>query len=192
MWGIWSIWPDGRVWEPIVGAFHSGQAFHFATQISNGDLVVVDYYNLNNNGFGALYRLPPGMPPGQPQFYSAFGSGAPGLDQTVGAGYHYPFTIPFQPRGMTAITPFTHPQDEAAPVGSNGVRVGKFTIHPRAEMTICSVVWTPGQTNLNRPSPRCYDAGLYLIPRQHGDGSVATRLIKNNPNYNEKPGRAPW
>ena len=28
------------------------------TQLGNGDLVVVDYYNLNNNGFGALYRFP--------------------------------------------------------------------------------------------------------------------------------------
>src|SRR5438046_6534020 len=91
---------SGRIWEPVVSAFHSGQAFHFMTQISNGDIVVVDYYNLNNNGFGALFRLPAHAPSGQPQFYSAFGTGAPGLDQTVGAGYHYPFTIPFQPRGM--------------------------------------------------------------------------------------------
>jgi hypothetical protein len=83
MWGIWSIWPDGRVWEPIVSAFHSGQAFHFMTQISNGDIVVVDYYNLNNNGFGALFRLPPNAPPGQPQFYSAFRTNTPGLDQTT-------------------------------------------------------------------------------------------------------------
>ena len=28
------------------------------TQLGNGDLVVADYYNLNNNGFGALYRFP--------------------------------------------------------------------------------------------------------------------------------------
>src|SRR6185436_1087140 len=95
LWGIWAIQPDGRNWGPIVSAFHSPQAFHFMTQLSNGDLVVVDYYNLNNNGFGALYRLPPTAPPGQPQFYNAFGDGAPGLDQTIGNAnpFHYPFTL---------------------------------------------------------------------------------------------------
>ncbi|PYI80059.1 MAG: hypothetical protein DME26_22355, partial [Verrucomicrobia bacterium] len=197
MWGIWSIWPDGRVWEPVVSAFHSGQAFHFMTQISNGDIVVVDYYNLNNNGFGALFRLPAHAPSGQPQFYSASGTGAPGLDQTVGAGYHYPFTIPFQPRGMYALTPFTHPQDEAAPVGAGSVRVGKFTHPSGAPNNDLLVVWTSGPANdLNRPTTiPYYDAGLYLIP-----GSITVTnlsqlvLIKNNPNYNEAWPRAvvPW
>jgi hypothetical protein len=153
MWGIWTIWPDGRVWEPLVSAFHSGQAFHFMTQISNGDIVVVDYYNLNNNGFGALFRLPPSAPPGQPQFYSAFMTNTPPLDQTVGAGYHYPFTIPFQPRGMYGLTPFTHPQDEAAPVGTNGVRVGKFTQPsgaPDNDLLRCRFVSDSGQQHCHQ------------------------------------------
>ena len=197
MWGVWTIWPDGRVWQPLVSAFHSGQAFHFMTQLSNGDIVVEDYYNLNNNGFGALFRLPPAMPPGQPQFYSAFGTGAPGLDQTVEAGFSYPFTIPFQPRGMTALTPLTHPQDEAAPFGTNGVRVGKFTHPSAAPNNDLLVVWTPGPANnLNRPTTLpYYDAGLYLIP----GGVTVTNpsqlvLIKNSPNYNEAWPRAvvPW
>ncbi len=197
MWGIWTIWPDGRIWEPLVSAFHSGQAFHFVTQISNGDVVVVDYYNLNNNGFGALFRLPVTVPPGQPRFYSAFQTNTPPLDQTVGAGYHYPFTIPFQPWGMHALTPFTHPQDEAAPVGANGVRVGKFTHPSGAPNNDLLVVWTPGPANnQSRPTPTpYYDAGLYLIP-----GSITLTnpaqllLIKNDPNYNEAWPRAvvPW
>ena len=36
MWGLWSIWPDGREWRPVVSSFRSGQAFHFLTQLSNG------------------------------------------------------------------------------------------------------------------------------------------------------------
>jgi hypothetical protein len=199
MWGIWSIWPDGRVWEPVISAFHSGQAFHFMTQISNGDLVVVDYYNLNNNGFGALYRLPPAAPPGQSQFHNAFADDAPGLDQTIGntSPFSYPFTIPFQPRGMYAMTPFTHPQDEAAPVGEGGERVGKFTHPSAAPNNDLLVVWTPGPANdLNRPTTLpYYDAGLYLIP----DSATVTDpsqliLIKNDPNYNEAWPRAvvPW
>lgn len=197
MWGIWSIWPDGRVWEPVVSAFHSGQAFHFMTQISNGDIVVLDYYNLNNNGFGALYRLPPRAPAGLPQFHDAFADGTPGLDQTVGAGFKYPFTIPFQPRGMYAMTPFTHPQDEAAPMGTNGVRVGKFTHPSGAPNNDLLVVWTPGPANdLNRPTtlPE-YDAGLYLISGSTTITNPAQLvLIKNDPNFNEAWPRAvvPW
>lgn len=199
MWGIWSIWPDGRVWEPVVSAFHSGQAFHFMTQISNGDLVVVDYYNLNNNGFGARYRLPPKAPPGQPQFFNAFGDGAPGLDQTIGNNnpFKYPFSIPFQPRGMYALTPFTHPQDEAAPVGAGGVRVGKFTHPSGAPNNDLLVVWTPGPANdLNRPSTLpFYDAGLYVIPNSTTVTNPSQLvLIKNDTNYNEAWPRAvvPW
>jgi hypothetical protein len=197
MWGIWTIWPDGRIWEPLVSAFHSGQAFHFMTQLSSSDVVVVDYYNLNNNGFGALFRLPVTAPPGQPRFYSAFQTNTPPLDQTVGAGYDYPFTIPFQPWGMYALTPMTHPQDEAAPVGANGVRVGKFTHPSGAPNNDLLVVWTPGPANnQSRPTPLpYYDAGLYLIP----GGITVTNpaqllLIKNDPNYNEAWPRAvvPW
>ncbi|HLH53284.1 MAG TPA: hypothetical protein VKY92_06680 [Verrucomicrobiae bacterium] len=193
MWGIWTIWPDGRIWEPLVSAFHSGQAFHFMTQISSGDVVVVDYYNLNNNGFGALFRLPVTAAPGQPRFYSAFQTNTPPLDQTVGAGYSYPFTIPFQPVGMYALTPFTHPQDEAAPLGAGGVRVGKFTHPSGAPNNDLLVVWSPGPANnQSRPTPTpYYDAGLYLIP-----GSITVTnpsqliLIKNDPRYNEAWPRA--
>src|SRR5687767_14881566 len=87
MWGIWSIWPDGRRWQPVVSSFRSGQAFHFLTQLSNGDLVLVDYYNLNNNGFGALYRMPPSPPPATPGFFSAFPEDNPAIAQTIGGGF---------------------------------------------------------------------------------------------------------
>ena len=45
LWGLWAIWPDGRHWEPLVSAFHDAQAFHFQTQLSSGDIVVVDTTN---------------------------------------------------------------------------------------------------------------------------------------------------
>ena len=35
LWGIWSIWPDGRNWGPIVSAFNNDRAFHFMTQLGN-------------------------------------------------------------------------------------------------------------------------------------------------------------
>src|SRR6185369_11209428 len=166
LWGIWSIYPDGRAWAPVISAFRDGQAFHFMTQLSNQDLVIVDYYNLNNNGFGALYRIPLNPPAGTPRFYSAFPDENPSIQQTVGAGFSYPFRMPFTPWGMYSIVPFTHGNDEAAPVGANGVRVGKFTHPSGAPNNDLLVVWSPGPTNdLNRPTTTpYYDAGLYLIP----------------------------
>ncbi len=137
--------------------------------------------------------MPVEPPAGEPPFHSGFPSENPPIDQTVGGGFSYPFRMPFTPRGMYSITPFTHGNDEAAPIGGDGVRVGKFT-HPRAAPgDDLLVVWTPGPANdLNRPTtdPR-YDAGLYLIP----DGDVVNGpdelvLIKNDPNYNEAWPRA--
>jgi len=193
LWGIWAIWPDGRNWSPVVSAFRGPQAFHFMTQLSNEDLVVVDYYNLNNNGFGALYRLPVRPPAGEPPFHSAFPEDNPPIDQTVEGGFHYPFTMPFTPKGMYSITPLTHGEDAAAPVGGNGVRVGKFTHPSAAPGNDLLVVWTPGPANdLDRPTTRpYYDAGLYVIPA----GNVVTApsqlvKIKNDPAYNEAWPRA--
>lgn len=193
LWGIWTIWPDGRNWNPLISAFREPQSFHFMTQLGDGDLVVVDYYNLNNNGFGALYRLPPAPSPGVPAFHDAFGTDAPPIARTVGGGFRYDFTMPFQPRGMRSITPFTHGEDEAAPIGANGVRVGKFTQPSAAPNDDLLVVWTPGPANdLDRPTPLpYYDAGLYLIT----DGETVDRpddmvLIKNDPGFNEAWPRA--
>lgn len=193
LWGLWSIWPDGRHWQPLVSAFHQPQSFHFMTQLGGGDLVVVDYYNFNNNGFGALYRLPAQPPAGQPAFHDAFASDAPPIGRTLGSGTWYPFTMPFQPRGLYSLTPFTLSDDEAAPVGSNGQRVGKFTQPSAAPHDDLLVVWTPGPANdLNRPTPvPYYDAGIYLI----AGGNVINSpqqlvLVKNDPNWNEAWPRA--
>ena len=200
LWGIWAIQPDGRAWEPIVSAFRSPQAFHFMTQLGNGDLVVTDYYNLNNNGFGALYRFPLSPPPGTPRFFSAFPEDNPPIDQTVGGGFSYPFQMSFTPWGMYSISPFTHGQDEAAPLApesGGGVRVGKLTHPAAAPSNDLLVVWTPGPANdLDRPTPLpYYDAGLYLMPA----GNAITDpnqlvLLKNDPAYNEAWPRAvvPW
>ena len=164
------------------------------TQLSGGDLVIEDYYNLNNNGFGTLYRTPAQPPAGQPHFFSAFAADNPPIERTVGAGFSYPYTIPFTPRGgLYSLAPFTHGDDEAAPVGSNGQRVGKFTHPSAAPDGDLLVVWTPGPANdLNRP-----DADALLRRRSVCDagGNVIHSpqelvLIKNDPAYNEAWPRA--
>src|SRR5205807_1738671 len=61
LWGIWTIHPDGTNWNPLVSAFDPGGApngFHFQTQLSDGSLVVEEYYNQNNSGFGTYIKIP--------------------------------------------------------------------------------------------------------------------------------------
>ncbi len=193
VWGIWSIYPDGRNWQPVVSAFRQAQAFHFMTQLSNEDIVVCDYYNLNNNGFGALYRFPVDPPAATPPFHSAFPADNPSIQQTVEEGFLYPFKMPFTPRGMFSISPFTHGNDEAAPEGSGGVRVGKFTHPSAAPNNDLLVAWTPGPANdLDRPTPTpYYDSGIYVIAGGNIVNSPSQlTLIKNNPQYNEAWPRA--
>ncbi len=194
LWGIWTIYPDGRAWAPLVSAFKSPSAFHFMTQLTGGDLVVVDYYNLNNNGFGALYRFPVAPPAGTPAFGSPFPSLNPPIDQTISADTLYPFRMSFTPYGMYSLSPMTHAEDHAAPIGADGeTRVGKFTHPSAAPDGDLLVVWTPGPANdLNRPTPLpYYDGGIYVIPDAAPVWSPDDLvLLKNDPAYNEAWPRA--
>ncbi|MEO6065746.1 MAG: hypothetical protein ABIP49_08230 [Lysobacterales bacterium] len=193
LWGIWAIKPDGRTWEPLLSAFRGPQAFHFMTQLGNEDIVVVDYYNLNNNGFGALYRFPIRPPPGQPNFHSAFAADNPLIARTVGQGFRFDFTMPFTPRGLFSLTPFTHGDDEAAPIGAGGARVGKFTHPSAAPANDLLVAWTPGPANdLDRPTNLpSYDSGIYIAPGGNIINAASNLvLVKNDPLYNEAWPRA--
>ena len=70
-WGIWSIHPDGTNWEPVVSALSLGGAaipFHFQTQLSDGSIVVENYYIQNMGGFGTYFKLPAQPPEGTPPF----------------------------------------------------------------------------------------------------------------------------
>lgn len=190
LWGLWAIWPDGRIWEPLMSAFANGNAFHFATQLSDGDLVLEDYYNLNNNGFGSFYRFPAVRP--VPAMYSAFKADNPPFPLILETGQPYSYRYPFTPRGLVAITPFTTPHDQAAPPEPDGQRAGKGTQPSGAPGGDLLVVWTPGPANnLTRPTNLpYYDAGIYLMR----GGSATSRndllTIKNDPAYNEQWPRA--
>jgi hypothetical protein len=134
MWGVWAIKPDGRYFEPLMSAFRFNDALHFFTQLSSGDLVVADYYNLNNMGFGALYRFPLGVE-GQANFNPAALNLNPAITTTLGGGQAYPLRFPFTPKGLIPLTPFTTGGDDAAPQFApgdpNSPRVGKLS-HPSA------------------------------------------------------------
>ena len=198
LWGVWVIDPDGRNWNPLVSAMTSPNAYHFFTQLSSGEIVVEQYYNLNNNGFGALYALPASPPDANaPPFGSPYPALNPPIDKTGGFG-PTTFRDSFTPQGYYAMTPMTHPDDNAAPLydiggDPDGPRVGKFT-HPSATINNdLLVAWTPGPANdLNRPTTfPYYDSGLYLInnsaPVWNPNELI---LLKNDPNYNEAWPRA--
>jgi len=194
LWGLWSIWPDGRNWGPLMSAFTGPQAFHFQTELSNGNIAVVDYYNLNNNGFGALLNFP-----ANPQAVPAFGApqandpSNPSIESGVFSNGNIRYVkYPFSPVGLATLTPFTWGDDMAAPLSdpddSGSVRVGKVT-HPTAAPDGLLVVWTPGPANdLNRPTPMpYYDGGIYLTPDNlPADQPGDFVLIKNDPDYNEQ------
>jgi len=194
LWGLWSIWPDGRHWEPLMSAMKSPNAFHWQTQLSNGQIVVDEYYNQNNNGFGMLLNFPSSVPPGA----LAFGSPNPNdpSNPLVQTGWFFNGKIqyrryPFSPYGLDSLTPFTHPNDSAAPFlnGTGAERTGKVTQPSGAPNNDLLLVWSPGPANhLNRPTNRpAYDAGLYLLP---GGSPVEDPknliTIKNDPDYNEQ------
>jgi hypothetical protein len=186
LWGMWTIWPDGRYWQPFISAFKLASSFHFSTQLGNEDIVIEDYYNLNNFGFGALYRFPVNPPNGQPAFHNAFPNQNPPITQTF-TNFVYPAYMGFTRRGLYSITPFTNAEDEASPL-KNGQHVGKFTHPSAAPNNDLLVAWSGGPVNaLNRPTNLpAPDAGLYLM---RGGGPINSQnelvLIKNDPNYNE-------
>ncbi len=116
LWGIWTIHPDGTNWNPLVSAFDPGGApngFHFQTQLSDGSIVVEEYYNQNNSGFGAYVKLPPSPPR---RLRRAFGpalherpaqQAAGGSAGTTTASRKW-YRMPFMPTGSVSLTPFAH------------------------------------------------------------------------------------
>jgi hypothetical protein len=142
LWGLWSIHPDGTNWGPVASAFMGGMAFHFATQLSDGNVVVANYYHGGNAGFGTLYQLPPQAPEGYPSF-------GPGQrhhprNRIRGGGD----TTSFAPFGIERLTRFATGQDHQAipsiPGRKDSPAVGKVT-HPSATPdNHLLLVWSQG------------------------------------------------
>lgn len=194
LWALWAIRPDGTRWEPLVSAFGpSGDtAYHFMTQLSDGHIVVEEYYNLNNQGFGTFYKLAPQAPDGEPFFGPASGRAPRNLAYN-GTDYN---RIPFTPHGLEWLTPFCTAFDAPARLSDsknpNSPRVGKVTHPSGAPDNHLLTVWSPGPVNSNNGLKKpAIDSGLYLIK----SGKAVTEpgqmlLIKNDPNYNEQWPRA--
>jgi Hydrazine synthase alpha subunit middle domain len=203
IWSLWTINPDGTNWQTLMSAFNEDKALHFQTQLSDGRVGVVEYYNLNNSGFGSLLAFEPSnLPSGalhgasDPNDVSNpavrrglwfFQPGHPTHLQPRFKQYR------FSPRNLTALSAFTHSDDEASSRDLNGQYAGKVTHPSGAPGNNILLVYSPGPANhLSRPVflPRV-DGGIYLLR----NGAAATSqndlvLIKNSPLYNEMQPRA--
>ncbi len=196
LWGIWTINPDGTNWNPLVSAFDPGGApngFHFQTQLSNREIVIEEYYNQNNSGFGTYVKLPPSPPEG----YAAFGPA--NMNDPANNPWRYGrgdngnprhYRMPFMPRFSVALTPFVHAHDGPADRSIRGDKtspaVGKFTHPSGAPANHLLTCYSPGPANHQYTYLPQLDGGIYLIK----NGAVVNqpseiRLIKNDPNYNE-------
>ena len=203
LWGLWAIWPDGRNWEPLMSAFDGQNAFHFQTQLSNGHIAVVEYYNQNNNSFGTTIAFPATKDPSIPAFGSPVSGHASNPAVRRGIWWfdedHPSHKQPrykrfrFSPPGLYSLTAFSHGEDNSSNRNLEGEWAGKVTQPSGAPENDVLIVWSPGPANdLNRPTnlPR-YDAGIYMIEGGTPvDDEAEMTCIKNDPNYNELQPRA--
>lgn len=200
-WGIWTIHPDGSNWGPLVSAFDPGGAsngFHFQTQLSDTSIVVEEYYNQNNSGFGAFIKLPPRAPEGYAQFGPAYMNDPRNKPWRFGRfenGKGKNYRMPFMPTGSHSLTPFAlngEGQADPSVLGDKtSPRVGKVTHPSAAPDNNMLTIWSPGPTNHQYKYPPELDGGIYLIR----GGEVVEEpgqmlLIKNDPQYNESWPRA--
>jgi hypothetical protein len=202
LWGVWSINPDGTDWGPLMSAFEIGNgtadSLHFQTQLSNEDIVVESYYNLNNFGFGTLLRFPIRPADG----YAGFGPGYKPDPRNArvrhsrhadGRGIYIQF--PFSPYGLDSLTPFVlkgdWPSAPADPADKDSPRVGKFTHPSAAPDNHLLAAYSPGSLNSYTRHKPAFDSGLYLIKAgQPIDEPAQMLLIKNDPKYHEQWPRA--
>jgi hypothetical protein len=193
LWAVWTIHPDGSHWAPLVSNFANGaSAFHFMTQLGDESIVVEEYYNLNNLGFGTFYKLAAAAPKGQPFFGSASMKDARNQPYN-GADW---LRIPFTPHGLQRLTPFVTAFDSPSPPADRSdpksPHVGKVTHPSAAPDNHLLAVWSPGPVNSNNGLRKpAIDSGLYLIKSGKAiDEPGQMLLLKNDPNYNEQWPRA--
>jgi len=199
LWGLWAINPGGTGWSPLVSAFDPGGApngFHFQTQLSDGSLVVEEYYNQNNSGFGAYIKLPARPPSGSPAFGPAhMSSNLPWRFGRYDNAKPKWYQMPFMPIGSVSLTPFAHglegPADPSVLRDKISPAVGKFTHPSGAPDNHLLTIYSPGPVNHQYTYLPQLDGGIYFV-KNGGviDEPAEMLLIKNDPHYNESWPRA--
>jgi hypothetical protein len=189
-WGLWSIHPDGTYWAPIVSSFVS-TAFHFQTQLSDGDVVVGVYYGgVGTQGFCTYVKVPVERP-GYPRFGPAYR-----MDPRNGPAFPRDLphrqrsrlvTLPFSPLGMEQLTCFADDGDDtAARLTKDGPWVGKVTHPSAAPDNHLLTIW-----NARPTGDHDVDAGIYLIKSGKPIQEPGQLLrIKQDPKYDAQWPRA--
>jgi len=190
-WGLWFIYPDGTGWGPIVSSFQGSDVYHFHSQMSDGSIVFEAYYNLNNFGFGTLYRMPSG-----PKYdYSAFGPGDRSNDLNPKQANPRSPRFSFTPYGLESVTRFVSSFDSPAGLSDrekpDSPRVGKFTHPCGAPDNHLLAVWSKGSVNSNGSFRKYWypriDSGIYLLRNGDPIDEPSQMLcLKNDPDYNEQ------
>lgn len=190
-WGLWSIHPDGTNWDPIISSFIS-TAFHFQTQLSDGDIVAGAYYGgVGTQGFCTYVKVPvertgdyPRFGPGNlqdPRNGPAFPTELPNRQRTRLS------RVPFSPLGMQQLTCFADDGDDtAARFTKDGPWVGKVTHPSAAPDNHLLTIW-----NAHPSGDHDVDAGIYLIKSGkpiHEPGQML--LIKHDPKFDAQWPRA--
>ncbi len=196
LWGVWTIRPDGTDWNPLVSAFDPGGApngFHFQTQLGDGSLVIEQYYNQNNSGFGSYVKMPATPPDG----YAGFGPGymndprnQPWRHGRHDNGNPRYYRMPFMPTGSISLTPFAlggeGPADRSIRGDKTSPAVGKVTHPSGAPNNHLLTAYSTGPANHQYTYLPQIDSGIYLIKNGDAiDEPAQMLLIKNDPEYNE-------
>ncbi len=196
-WGVWTIYPDGSHWfslYPAIGA-SSEEARHFMTQLSDGHVVIEEYYFQHNLGFGSFFRMDPSVAEGEPYFGSAGRDDprnyviAPKLHPVAGREK-------FSPHGLDEITRFSlitnRPAYHATPDAESSPYVGKVTQPSGAPDNNLLAVYSTGPTYGVTSSERGHKffapaihSGIYMIKGGRPIDEPAQMLkIKFEPDYN--------
>jgi hypothetical protein len=202
LWGLWSIHPDGTNWGPLFSAFEIGNgtadSTHFQTQLSDESIIAESYYNLNNAGFGSLYKIPIQ----RPESYAPFGPAykhdprnTPLRHGRYDDGRGTYISFPFSPFGIEALTPFVRKGDwpslPAVLGQKDSPRLGLYTHPSGAPDNHLLTVWSAGSVNNHTKYTPGFDAGIYLIKSGKPiDEPGQMLLIKNDPKYQEQWPRA--
>ena len=202
LWGLWCINPDGTNWGPLASAFMPGaspSAWHFQTQMSDGNIVAEEYYSQTSSGFGGFVKFPASVPAGETAFgpgYTGDPRNPPLRNGRLDDGRPRIQRLPFSPFGIEGITPFARtdegPSDFSARGQRTSTRVGKVTHPSAAPDNHLLAVWSAGPVNggytVHQPA---VDGGLYLIKEGKAiDEPGRLLLIKNDPKFNEQWPRA--
>lgn len=178
-------------------------SYHFATQLSDGDIVTTIYYNHNNGGMGTLLRFPID-PPGPDFFHKNYVPGVwqAGIDMTPFARVGQFTLTPEADAGDDPAQPYASPADDwIHPYDGRTVTMrGRFT-HPAAapdnDLLVTYAIggastmgwYLPPLSSVQEVLGK--DAGIWLIPlgahstRQVGHIADDARIVVDFPQYHE-------